>query len=339
VPELRKDPIIDRWVIISTERAQRPVFLAEGEPPPKAGLCPLCAGNEAMTPPEVFAIRPDGPFSAPNTPGWTLRVVPNKFPALRIEGALNKAGVGLYDRMNGIGAHEVIVETPMHGQTLYTMDVPSIQNVLIAYKERTIDLLRDKRFKFIMIFKNHGSIAGASLDHSHSQLIALPIVPRRVSEEINGGLAYYKYKDRCVFCDIIAQEAEDNTRVIYENHSFVALSPFAARFPFEAWILPKNHVASFLASENGDKYYDLADVLSTVLKKNNKVLNGPPYNFMIHTAPADLATIPYFHWHMEIIPRLTKMAGFEWGTGFYINPTPPEQATTFLREASLSEGT
>jgi UDPglucose--hexose-1-phosphate uridylyltransferase len=221
VPELRKDPIIDRWVIISTERAQRPVFLAEGEAPPKAGLCPLCAGNEAMTPPEVFAIRPDGPSSAPNSPGWTLRVVPNKFPALRIEGALNKAGVGLYDRMNGVGAHEVIVETPLHGQTLYTMDVPSIQNVLIAYKERTIDLLRDKRFKFIMIFKNHGSIAGASLDHSHSQLIALPIVPRRVSEEINGGLAYYKYKDRCVFCDIIAQEAEENSRVIYENHSFV----------------------------------------------------------------------------------------------------------------------
>ena len=184
MPELRKDPIIDRWVIISTERAQRPVFLAEQEAPAKAGLCPLCAGNEAMTPPEVFAIRPDRAPSAPNTPGWTLRVVPNKFPALRIEGALNKEGVGLYDRMNGIGAHEVIVETPLHGQTLYTMDVASVQNVFIAYRERTIDLLRDKRFKFIMIFKNHGAVAGASLDHAHSQLIALPIVPRRVFEEI-----------------------------------------------------------------------------------------------------------------------------------------------------------
>ena len=297
MPELRKDPIIDRWVIISTERAQRPVFLAEQEPPPKPGLCPLCAGNEAMTPPEVFAIRPDPALSAPNAPGWTLRVVPNKFPALRIEGALNKQGVGLYDRMNGIGAHEVVVETPVHGQTLYTMDVASVQSVFIAYKERTIDLLRDKRFKFIMIFKNHGAVAGASLDHAHSQLIALPIVPRRVFEEINGGLAYYKYKDRCVFCDIIAQEAEGGSRVIYENETYIALSPFAARFPFETWILP-----------------------------------------MIHTAPADLAGVPHYHWHIEIIPRLTKMAGFEWGTGFYINPTPPELATTFLREVSLSEG-
>ena len=149
-------------------------------------------------------------------PGVALRVVPNKFPALRIEGVLNREGLGLYDRMNGIGAHEVIVETPLHGQTLYTMDVASVQNVFIAYKERTIDLLRDKRFKFIMIFKNHGAVAGASLDHAHSQLIALPIVPRRVFDEINGGLAYYKYKDRCIFCDIIAQEAEDGSRVIYE---------------------------------------------------------------------------------------------------------------------------
>ena len=275
MPELRKDPIIDRWVIISTERAQRPVFLAEQEAPVKAGLCPLCAGNEAMTPPEVFAIRPD--HTPPNTSGWSLRVVPNKFPALRIEGALNKEGIGLYDRMNGIGAHEVIVETPLHGQTLYTMDIASVQNVFIAYRERTIDLLRDRRFKFIMIFKNHGSVAGASLDHAHSQLIALPIVPRRVSEEIAGGLNYYKYKDRCIFCDIIAQEAEDGSRIIYENESYVVLSPFAARFPFEAWILPKNHVASFLASGNEDNYRLLADAVSILLKKNNKLLNAPPY--------------------------------------------------------------
>ena len=230
MPELRKDPIIDRWVIISSEeRGERPVFFSEEVGPPKDGICPLCGGNENMTPPEVFAIRPDRASSKPNTPGWTLRVVPNKFPALRIEGVLNKEGLGLYDRMNGIGAHEVIVETPVHGQTLYTMDMASVQNVFIAYKERTIDLLRDKRFKFIMIFKNHGAVAGASLDHAHSQLIALPIVPRRVFEEINGGLAYYKYKDRCVFCDIIAQEAEDGSRVIYENGVFH--SPLALRGP------------------------------------------------------------------------------------------------------------
>ena len=330
MPELRKDPIIDRWVIISTERGKRPVFLGDKVGPLAGALCPLCAGNEAMTPPEVFAIRP--PSSPSNSPDWSLRVVPNKFPALRIEGELNKQGIGPYDKMNGIGAHEVIVETPIHNQTLSDMDVHAIQNVFLAYRERTLDLLRDKRFKFIMIFKNKGSVAGASLDHSHSQLIALPIIPKRVHEEVSGGLSYFKYKDRCIFCDIIAQEIDENVRIIYENQNFMALSPFASRFPFETWILPKRHEESFLFSKNEDNYAGLADALSTILKRYDKVLNSPPYNYMIHTAPFDLSNVAYYHWHLEIIPRLTKMAGFEWGTGFYINPTPPEEATIFLRE-------
>ena len=189
MPELRKDPIIDRWVIISTERAQRPVFLAEQEAPAKAGLCPLCAGNEAMTPPEVFAIRPDRAPSAPNTPGWTLRVVPNKFPALRIEGALNKEGVGLYDRMNGIGVMRSLSKPPCMGKrsTRWTWR-PLRRMCSLPTGNAPLTSCCDKRFKFIMIFKNHGAVAGASLDHAHSQLIALPIVPRRVFEEINGGL-------------------------------------------------------------------------------------------------------------------------------------------------------
>jgi UDPglucose--hexose-1-phosphate uridylyltransferase len=333
MPELRKDPIIDRWVIISTERGKRPVFFTEEAPPSKVSMCPLCSGNENMTPPEVFAIRPDG--SPPNSPNWTLRVVPNKFPALRIEGDLNKEGVGLYDRMNGIGAHEVIVETPVHGQTLSNMDVHGIQNVLIAYRERVLDLTKDRRFKYIMIFKNHGSVAGASLDHSHSQLIALPIVPRRVLEEINGGLAYYKYKDRCIFCDIITQEKEDNVRIVFENARFIALSPYASRFPFEVWILPKEHEPYFISSNRDDNYFSAAEVLSAVLKRYDKVLNSPPYNYMIHTTPFGDGATPHYHWHMEVIPRLTKMAGFEWGTGFYINPTPPEEATVYLRETHI----
>jgi UDPglucose--hexose-1-phosphate uridylyltransferase len=335
MPELRKDPIIDRWVIISSERGQRPVFLPDQTEPSKtAGICPLCPGNEAMTPPEVFAIRPPLFSSPPNSSNWILRVVPNKFPALRIEGDLGKQGIGLYDRMNGVGAHEVIVETPIHAQTLSDMDVPAVQNLFFAYRERTIDLLRDKRFKFIMIFKNQGSMAGASLAHSHSQLIALPIIPKRLTEEISGSYNYYKYRDRCVFCDIVAQEIEEQKRVIYENDHFVAISPYASRFPFETWILPKRHEESFLYSSPDDNYFSAADALSTILKKHNKVLNGPPYNLMIHTTPVELMNTSYYHWHVEIIPRLTKQAGFEWGTGFYINPTPPEEATIFLQEAS-----
>lgn len=333
MPELRKDPIIDRWVIISTERGKRPVFLIEEPPPPKAAMCPLCPGNEHMTPPEVYAIRPNN--SPPNSPDWLLRVIPNKFPALRIEGSLNKEGVGLYDRMNGIGAHEVVVDTPVHGETLTNMDVRSIQNIFIACRERMLDLAKDKRFKFTIAFKNHGSVAGASLDHSHSQLISLPIVPKRISEEIAGGLSYYRYKDRCVFCDIIAQERDDNVRVVYENTRFIALSPYASRFPFETWLLPKNHEPYFVYPRDDDNYRDAADALSTVLKKHDKVLNSPPYNFMVHTTPFGDGDMPHYHWHIEIIPRLTKMAGFEWGTGFYINPTPPEEATIYLKEADI----
>jgi UDPglucose--hexose-1-phosphate uridylyltransferase len=336
MPELRKDPIIDRWVIISSERGQRPVFLADQADAPKPGaICPLCPGNEAMTPPEVFAIRPAIASSSPNSPNWDLRVVPNKFPALRIEGDLNKQGIGLYDKMNGVGAHEVIIETPIHTQTITSMDVPSVQNLFIAYRERTLDLLRDKRFKFIMIFKNQGSAAGASLAHSHSQLIALPIIPKRLSEEITGALSYYKYRDRCVFCDIVAQETEEQKRIIYENDTFMAISPFASRFPFETWILPKRHEESFLQSKTNDNYYSIAEILSVALKRLEKTLNTPPYNYMIHTTPLELVNAPYYHWHIEIIPRLTKMAGFEWGTGFYINPTPPEEATIFLREVDV----
>jgi len=333
MPELRKDPIIDRWVIISTERGKRPVFFIEEKSPFKEGVCPLCPGNEYMTPPEIFAIRQGNPpLSGSN---WRLRVVPNKFPALRIEGNLDKEGIGLYDKMNGIGAHEVIIETPVHGETISDMDIGSIQNIFLAYRERSIDLSRDKRFRYIMIFKNHGSVAGASLDHSHSQLIALPIVPRRVSEEINGSLNYYRYKDRCIFCDVIAQETEDDVRVVYENELFIALSPFASRFPFELWVLPKSHESSFIMHRQADSYFFLSQIISVVMKKYVKLLNAPPYNYMIHTAAVGDSDLPHYHWHLEIIPRLTKMAGFEWGTGFYINPTPPEEATVYLKETNI----
>lgn len=333
MPELRKDPIIDRWVIISTERGKRPVFFIEETPSSKPGVCPLCPGNEYMTPSEVFAIRESG--SQSNIPGWKVRVVPNKFPALRIEGELDKEGIGIFDKMNGIGAHEVIIETPNHGETLADMAIDAIKNIFIAYRERIIDLYKDKRFKYIMIFKNHGSVAGASLDHSHSQLIALPIVPRRVLEEINGGLIYYKFKDRCIFCDMINQELEENQRVVYQNELFIAISPFASRFPFEIWVLPKRHESNFTLHGQSDSYFYLSETISIIMKKYVKLLNAPPYNYIFHTASLRDADLPHYHWHIEIIPRLTKMAGFEWGTGFYINPTPPEEATAYLKETEV----
>jgi UDPglucose--hexose-1-phosphate uridylyltransferase len=258
--------------------------------------------------------------------------VPNKFPALRIEGELNREGEGIYDKMNGIGAHEVVIETPRHEETLATLPLKNVKNVLLAYRERIIDLRRDQRLRYVLVFKNHGVSAGASLEHSHSQIIALPIVPRRVAEEVEGAKNYFSYKDRCVFCDIIRQELQRRQRVITENESFVSVAPFASRFPFETWILPKAHHPSFEHMEFS-QYESAAQILSDTLRRLRHVLTDPPYNYVIHTSSFPEVDAEHYHWHFEIMPKLTKVAGFEWGTGFYINPTPPEEAAEYMREA------
>jgi UDPglucose--hexose-1-phosphate uridylyltransferase len=330
MPELRKDPIHGRWVIISTERSRRPSDFMPEERKPMGGFCPLCEGNEDRTPPEIIAHRENG--TPPNSPGWTLRVVSNKFPALRIEGDLNREGEGIYDKMNGIGAHEVVIETPRHNETLATMPLKGVAHVLAAYRDRIADLKNDQRLRYVLVFKNHGVAAGASLEHSHSQIIALPIIPRRVAEEIEGAKNYFNYKDRCVFCDIIRQEIQQKNRLILENDAFISVAPFASRFPFETWILPKTHYSSY-EHMNSSLYEQAAQILSETLSRMNRVLNDPPYNYVIHTASFSGLEAEHYHWHFEIMPKLTKVAGFEWGTGFYINPTPPEEAAEYLREA------
>jgi UDPglucose--hexose-1-phosphate uridylyltransferase len=331
VPELRKDPITGRWVIIATDRAKRPTdFVREKVEIRGSGFCPFCSGNESKTPPEIHAYRKDG--SQRDTPGWSLRVVANKFPALGIEGTLNRQGEGLYDKMNGIGAHEVIIETPDHSLTLASMPPRAVEDVLWAFRDRILDLKKDRRFKYILIFKNHGEAAGASLEHTHSQLIALPVVPKRVREEVDSAKEYYNFKERCIFCDIIRQEVEDTVRLIAENQAFIALAPYAPRFPFEMWIVPKVHQSAFEESQKHE-FEQLAVILKDMLTRLDKVLDSPAYNYIIHTSPIPEASNDYYHWHLEIMPKLTKVAGFEWGTGFYINPTPPEESARFLREA------
>jgi len=333
LPELRKDPITGRWVIISTDRAKRPSdFVRETVRIGGNAFCPFCYGNEAKTPGEVLAYGRNG--SGPNSPGWSVRVVPNKFPALGIEGDLDREGDGLYDRMNGVGAHEVIIETPDHQSTLATLSERAIEDVLWAYRDRVLDLKNDKRFRYALIFKNHGDAAGASLEHPHSQLIALPIVPKRVCEELDGAKHYFREKERCIFCDIIRQEKESSVRVIAENDKFISLAPYAPRFPFEFWLLPKQHGSSFENCQ-ATVYTSLARMLKDNLTRLDLVLNHPPYNFMLHTSPVGDENNDYYHWHFEVIPKLTKVAGFEWGTGFYICPTSPEEAARFLRESPV----
>lgn len=332
MPELRKDPVTSRWVIIATERGKRPSDFSVEATPSRVGFCPFCPGNEDKTPPEVLAFRVNG--QGPNQGGWQLRVVPNKFPALQIEGELNRQGDGMYDSMSGIGAHEVVVETPEHGDTLASMAEPRVEDLLWAFHDRVQDLKKDPRFQHILIFKNHGRAAGASLEHPHSQLIATPIIPKRVREELDGAKEYYRYKERCVFCDMVRQERAQGVRVIAENDDFVAIAPYASRFPFETWILPRQHEPFF---EDGQKhqYVNLAKLLRGLAIRIERVLGNPPYNLIIHSSPLRETDRSYYHWHMELMPKLTHVAGFEWGSGFYINPTPPEEAARYLRELQI----
>lgn len=326
--ELRKDPIVGRWVIISTERGRRPHEFPQEPPRRPDGFCPLCPGRERMTPPEILAYH-DG---KPSTDGrWTLRVVPNKFPALRIEGDLGKAGEGIYDRMNGVGAHEVVIETDQHDVEFFDLPEERVADVLRVYRERTLDLSKDPRFQSVIIFKNHGAAAGASLAHSHSQVIALPIVPKRVMEEMTGCRDYYRFRDRCLFCDIIVQETEQKARIVEETGEFLAYSPYAPRFPFETWIVPKRHQASYETIDE-DQIRSLAVSLRRTLRKLNTALEDPPFNYIVHSAPFRSGAAEFYHWHLEVMPKLTRVAGFEWGSGFYINPTPPEEAAKFLRD-------
>ncbi len=334
MPELRKDPIIGRWVIISTDRGKRPSSFGSKPKQEEPKMCPFCPGNEQSTPPEVLAYRENG--SQPNKPGWLLRVISNKYPALRIEGALNREPKGLYDKMNGIGAHEVVIETPNHAKDLADLSIEEIKSVLWAFRERSLDLQKDRRFKYILIFKNHGEAAGASLEHSHSQLIATPIIPKRVSEEISGAEKYYEFKERCIFCDIIRQEILDKERIVSDYGDFITFEPFASRFPFETWLLPKQHMSHW-TDLTTEAYTYLAEALKDTLNRIRVALNNPPFNFIIHTAPVGTEYDEIYHWHIEIIPKLTKVAGFEWGSGFYINPTRPEDAAAFMREIDSSQ--
>ena len=341
--ELRKDPIIDRWVIIATERSRRPnEFQPENIALP-IGFNPFAPGHEDRTPAEIAAWgRPEG--APENSPGWQVRVVPNKFPVLDRDAALDSQGLGMFDLMNGVGAHEVIIENPRPDWDMATATHEEMIAVLDAYISRMKELQNDERFRYILIFRNVGTAAGATLAHPHSQIIALPITPREVKEKLDAAREYYDRKKRCVFADVIRQELAMGDRVVEESEHFVVLSPFAARFPFELQIYPRRHCHDFALIEPQERQA-LAGVLSRSLQRIQKTLGNPAYNLMIHTAPVQRKNAGRaddgsdnaqdFLWHIEILPRLTKVAGFEWGTGFYVNPVAPENATKFLREVDV----
>jgi UDPglucose--hexose-1-phosphate uridylyltransferase len=339
--ELRWDPLKLHWVIIATDRGRRPRDFQLEAPPDTMTSCPFCYGNEDKTPAEVFALRPSG---EPNSPNWRVRVIPNKYPALRIEGELKTRGYGPYDVMEGIGAHEVIIETPDHAPGMADLSVTQITDVLFAYRARFVDLRRDPRFRYMVLFKNHGRRAGATLSHSHSQLIAVPLTPPVAATELKVCQEFYASKERCIFCDLIEFEISSRARIVKEFTNFITVTPYASCFPFELRLYPKRHLHDFVLMDDHE-LGELAEAMKDMLSRVKKVLSDPPYNFILHTAPPKQQrlgkpdywdSIEYdYHWHIELVPRLTQIAGFEWGTGFYVNPTSPEDAATFLREVEM----
>lgn len=332
MPELRQDPLSQRWVVISTERAKRPHDFKVKPVEKHEGECAFCAGNEQQTPPEIWSYRKAGTYV--NQPGWWVRTVPNKFPALGIEGSTHESVFGLNKVMNGVGAHEVIIETPEHVVEFYKHNLEQVEEIIRMWRDRHLDLRKDHRLKYVLIFKNEGPEAGASLEHAHSQLIALPMVPKSVEDEVELGFKnHVRTTGRCVICDMIKQEVTDGARIVLETERVIALCPFASRMPFEVWIIPRYHEPDFALIPE-EEVSELAWILRETLCRLANVMGNPPYNMLLHSTPVNVDLGVSYHWHIEILPRLTKAAGFELGTDYFINPTPPEIAAEAIRSGA-----
>jgi len=323
--ELRREPVTRMWVVVTTDNPKGPSDYLPFKPPyrpqePK-GPCPFCPGNEKATPQEIYSLRRDGG-------GWSVRVVPNKFPFFHIEGDYDRRPEGMYDVMEAIGAHEIVVETPEHEQNLGTMEPKQIEKIFRAYRERLIDLEKDQRFQQFLILKNYPGVFNR---HPHSHILAMPVIPKRIDEEVRGTLDYYGRKERCIFCDIIKEEMAMKKRVILETVHFLIFLPFASRYPFEAWIIPKVHSPDFHRIKE-DEIADLSSGIQSLFCCFFELLSDPPYSVTLHTSPIrDRFHRPEYHWHIETRLRIGLREGFEWGTGFFVNPTPPEDAANFLR--------
>jgi len=326
VAELRREPVTRMWVVVTNDHPKGPSdylpFKPPYQPQEMEGECPFCPGNEGTTPKETFSLSREGG-------GWSVRVIPNKFPFFHIEGEFDRRPEGMYDVMDAIGAHEIVVEAPEHKQSYAFMETPQIEKILFAYRERLMDLEKDRRFQQFLILKNYPGVFNR---HPHSHILAMPVIPRRIDEEVWGTLDYYQRKERCIFCDIIKEEILMKKRVVLETVHFLVFSPFASRYPFETWIVPKKHSPDFHHIDE-EEMEDLSVAIQSLSIRFYKLLSDPPYSFTFHTSPVQgRFHRSEYHWHIETRLRIGLREGFEWGTGFFVNPTPPEDAAAYLRK-------
>ncbi len=340
--ELRQDPTTKDWVIIATERGRRPDDFAQTHTghvgrehlPARSRTCPFCPGNEAETPPTIlqYPHQPNGKSGSGN---WQVRVTANKFAALVPEGSTHRTlEHGMFRRMDGVGHHEVVIETPLHNRPLALMNDSEVRLVLQAYRDRYQALRQDPRVKLIIIFENHGPTAGTSLEHPHSQIVATPIAPGHVRRRLEVAQRHYDDTGQCLYQEVVETERKAGDRVVDETEHFVVFHPFASRSPFETWIAPKRPCGSFVQVTE-QELGGLAPILRHTMLQLHTGLNDPDYNLILSTVPVEDEEKPYYMWHMQIFPRLTTVAGFELGSGIYINTALPEQTADFIRHLSV----
>jgi UDPglucose--hexose-1-phosphate uridylyltransferase len=335
VSELRHNAATRDWVVIASERAKRPhefrSTLGRRDLPCYDPACPFCPGNEGTTPPAILSY----PGAAGGGDGdWGVRVVPNKFAAFAIEGSLGRHSQGLFLSMDGVGAHEVVVECPRHDLTVGTFPREQLRLVIEAYRARSRALVKDPRIELVTIFRNHGIHAGTSLLHPHTQIIGTPVVPPFIRERMDTAREHYDDWGTCLYCEMIRQEMASGERVVLAGEHFVCFAPHASRAPFELWLLPRRHRSSFEAVGD-DEIEAMAGALGEVMARLYVGLENPDYNYMVHTAPFAELDVPYYHWQLQILPRLTTPAGFELGSGIYITTAYPEESARYLRELTL----
>jgi UDPglucose--hexose-1-phosphate uridylyltransferase len=331
--EMRQDPTTKEWVIIATERRKRPSdFLTKVSRPEKPAFspsCPFCPGNEKKTPSSILS------YLDSDTGSWQVRVFSNMFPAVTTEGDTSRhLEEGCFLSMEGIGYHEVTVETPSHNRPMALMTDKEVTLVLRAYRQRYNDIAKDTSVKSIIIFENHGAAAGTSLEHPHSQLVAMGIVPRHMRMQYDVATMYYDDNGSCLYADLATRELNAGTRIIMATDSFVVFHPFASRRPFETWIMSREGQASFGQTSIED-IQNLAPVLRTTLLKLYRGLDNPDFNLVIDSAPVGEEHTHLYRWHIRIIPRIAEAAGFEIGSGVYINTALPEETARFMHDLKV----